>query len=146
MKKTLHILLLLLFIMLTCVNAGQDKKSNEKGDFSKLLKRTAKMICTLNIKESAAPSFSKLKKKIVRHLKRAASASDSKVQKKYFKDVIKIFRNNKYSDLPDFYFTKESESDLLLKYDEKSQMISAVVLKLSGEENSLIGKLFDKIR
>ena len=132
--------------MLTCVNAGQDKKSNEKGDFSKLLKRTAKMICTLNIKESAAPSFSKLKKKIVRHLKRAASASDSKVQKKYFKDVIKIFRNNKYSDLPDFYFTKESESDLLLKYDEKSQMISAVVLKISGEENSLTGKLFDKIR
>ncbi len=145
MKRILHILLFLFFTMLTCVNAGQDKKNNEKGDISKLLKRTAKMICTLNVSESTTPSFSRLKKRIVRHLKRAASASDSKVQKKYFEDVIKIFRNNKYSDLPYHYFVKESESNLLLKYDKKSQMISAVVLKLSGEENSMTGKLFDKI-
>ena len=101
MKKTLNILLLLLFVMLTCVNADQGKKSKEKEDLSKLLRRTAKMICSLNINESATPSFSKLKKRIVRHLKRAALTSGSKDQKKYFEDVIKIFKGNKYSNLKD---------------------------------------------
>ncbi len=146
MKKKLNILLLLLFVMLTCVNADQGKKSKEKEDLSKLLRRTAKMICSLNINESATPSFSKLKKRIVRHLKRAALTSGSKDQKKYFEDVIKTFKDNKYSDLKDFYFPNEAKSVLLLKYIEKSKTISAVVLKFSVEENLLTGKLFDKVR
>jgi len=146
MKRTLQFLLIIFFLMLISVNAGQDKKINEKENMSKLLKRAAKMICTLDINEQAAPSFSKLKKKIVRHLKRAVSASNSKIQKIYFEDIIKIFKTNKYSELPDLYFSKEARADLLLKYEKKSQMITAVVLKLSGEENSSMQKLFDKIR
>ena len=146
MKKLLHFIILTLFVFLTSGNAVQDKKSIERKDISNLLKRTAKMISTLDISEQATPSFSNRKKKIVRHLKRAISASDSKIQKIYYEEVIKIFRNNKYSDLPDYYFLKDTKSDLLLKYNKKDQTISAVVLKLSSEENLITGKLFDKIK
>ena len=130
----------------TGVIADQAKSSDAKEDISKLLRKTAKMIGNLDISKSGTLHFSKIKKRITRHLKRAIVASDSEVQKKYFRVIIKNFRENKFADLHTPGFIAGTKADLILNYDNKSQNISAIALKTCVEEDLSTGKLFDMIR
>ena len=144
--KKLSLILLLLLIVIPNIAADVSKDISVKENFSNLLKKTARMIGTLDIKKSGTPAFSKQKKRIIRHLKRVVSKSNCEDQKKYLKNVIKHFRENNYRSGFDCPFSTKTKADMILNFNEKSRNFSPVVLKTSVIGTLSICKLFDKIK
>ena len=146
MKKYLKIIFIVFLMVSVSTGWAQEKKSTKKENGVNLLKRSARLISELDLGSSGTPPFLKRKKRIKRHLRRIIKSSNSKLQKKYLLDFTKCLEEEKFENIPVAEFFFGTEIDLLLKYDKKSNSLSAIALKTSAEETESTGELFDKIR